>query len=101
MTAARRSLLKAHRRSSGMSRRTVSSIASDIRALKIQGARRVAKAALEGLLLAAEASRSKKKDEFYDELLAAARLLIDTRPTEPMCNGITAAMAPCQRNSAV
>jgi ribose 1,5-bisphosphate isomerase len=67
-----------------MAKRTVQQIASDIRALKIQGARRIAQAALEGLVLAAQASRSQKKDQFYEELLAAARLLSDTRPTEPM-----------------
>lgn len=35
-------------------------------------------------MLAAEDSRAKEKDAFYDELLEGARLLSDTRPTEPM-----------------
>ncbi|VVB56629.1 Ribose 1,5-bisphosphate isomerase [uncultured archaeon] len=64
--------------------RSVQQIAADIKALKIQGARRIAKSALEGLMLAAKASRAKNKAGFHSDLLAAARLLEATRPTEPM-----------------
>ena len=64
--------------------RKVAKIAADIKALRIQGARRIAAAALQGLVLAAQESRAKKKDEFYDDLLEAAHLLEATRPTEPM-----------------
>lgn len=63
---------------------TAEGIARDIRALKVQGARRVAQAALEALALAARKSRAKTKSALYDDLLKTARMLKSTRPTEPM-----------------
>ncbi len=64
--------------------RIVSELAADIKALKVQGARRIARAALEALTAAAQESKAKTTSELYDELLAAARELEQTRPTEPM-----------------
>ncbi len=65
-------------------RRSVQQTAADIRSLKIQGARRIAAAALGGLQAAAQASHARTPSAFYEDLLAAARLLESTRPTEPM-----------------
>ena len=64
--------------------RTAEGIARDIRALKVQGARRVAQAALGALVLTARKSRAKTKSALYDDLLKTARMLKNTRPTEPM-----------------
>lgn len=64
--------------------RGVNEVAGEIRALKIQGARRIARAALQALVHAARSSQAKTTGEMYDELLAAARVLEATRPTEPM-----------------
>ncbi len=64
--------------------RTTARIAEDIRTLKVQGARRVAQAALEGLVSAAAASRARTKSALYVDLLKAAQMLKSTRPTEPM-----------------
>ena len=61
-----------------------SKIAEDIRTLKVQGARRVAQAALQALVSAAAASRAKTKSALYGDLLKTARMLKATRPTEPM-----------------
>ncbi|MCL6089155.1 MAG: hypothetical protein M1530_03255, partial [Candidatus Marsarchaeota archaeon] len=65
-------------------RRSVQQTAADIRSLKIQGARRIAAAALGGLQAAAQASHARTPSAFYEDLLAAAHLLESTRPTEPM-----------------
>jgi ribose 1,5-bisphosphate isomerase len=62
----------------------VRKIAQDIRTLKIQGARRVAQAALNCLLIISKESKASSKSQFYQELLDAAKLLESTRPTEPM-----------------
>lgn len=64
--------------------RTASKIAGDIRTLRVQGARRVAQAALEGLVSAAKTSRAKTNGALYADLLKVARMLTSTRPTEPM-----------------
>ncbi|MBI5159031.1 S-methyl-5-thioribose-1-phosphate isomerase [Candidatus Micrarchaeota archaeon] len=62
----------------------VESICADIRSLKIQGARNVAKAAVKALALQARASSASSVREAYSELLEAADALASTRPTEPM-----------------
>ncbi|MEM3030641.1 MAG: S-methyl-5-thioribose-1-phosphate isomerase [Candidatus Micrarchaeia archaeon] len=62
----------------------VKEICRDIRALKIQGAREIAKAAVHALGVQARKSKAKKPSEFLAELLEAADALAATRPTEPM-----------------
>ena len=62
----------------------VPSVARDIRSLKVQGARRIAKAALQALMRAGDRSRAKDADRFYSDLLAQAQVLAKSRPTEPM-----------------
>ncbi|MFA5108218.1 MAG: S-methyl-5-thioribose-1-phosphate isomerase [Candidatus Micrarchaeia archaeon] len=64
--------------------RTVQEVARDIRSLKIQGARRIARAAVEALVSSAQLSRANTKDDLYQELLVASISLAATRPTEPM-----------------
>ncbi len=64
--------------------RSTAKIAADITALRIQGARRIAAAALVGLQYAAHASTASTSHAFYEDLLYAARTLESTRPTEPM-----------------
>lgn len=59
-------------------------MAKDIRTLKIQGARNIAKSAVEALVNSAEESKAKNKKELYKDLLKAAKILEATRPTEPM-----------------
>lgn len=59
-------------------------IVEDIRALKIQGARRIAKAAVEALSLAAQKSKAKDWNSFYSDLLVTADNLAGARETEPM-----------------
>ncbi len=59
-------------------------ITKDIRTLKVQGARNIAKVAVETLVECAELSKAKTKKELYSELLSASKVLEDTRPTEPM-----------------
>jgi ribose 1,5-bisphosphate isomerase len=62
----------------------VREICREIRALRIQGAREIAKAAVHALAVQARESRAKKPSEFISELLEAADALAATRPTEPM-----------------
>jgi ribose 1,5-bisphosphate isomerase len=65
----------------------------DIKSLKIQGARNIAKSAMTALASYAKSSTAKKPEEFYSDLLAAGELLQASRPTEPMLrnsvNGMT------------
>ena len=62
----------------------VKQICREIRMLKIQGAREIAKAAVKALGLQAKKSKAKKPLEFIGELVEAADALAATRPTEPM-----------------
>lgn len=64
--------------------RKVEKICSEIKALKIQGARRIAQAALEAMALQARESDAKGMGEFRSDLLVAADALAGARPTEPM-----------------
>ena len=64
--------------------RTLAEVARDIRSLKIQGARRIARAATDALVSSAQESKAKTKNELYNSLLKAAETLENTRPTEPM-----------------
>jgi len=59
-------------------------ICSDISSLKVQGARKIALAAIEALHFSAEDSRAKTPASLYADLLLAADALSKSRPTEPM-----------------
>lgn len=59
-------------------------IIRDIKSLKIQGARNVAKAAINAFSSSIKSSTAKSIDSFYKELLDTAKLLATCRPTEPM-----------------
>lgn len=63
-------------------------IIRDIKNLKIQGARNVAKSSIKGLLIAVKSSKAKKTDSFYKEILSVADLLAQSRPTEPMMRNL-------------
>lgn len=62
----------------------VRKICSDIRSMRIQGAREIAKAAIEALDVQAAASKARSVKAMQRELDAAARMLAAARPTEPM-----------------
>jgi len=62
----------------------VKRIIADIKSLKIQGARNVAKSAVQALNLEAETSKSRTPKALGKELAAVAELLSASRPTEPM-----------------
>lgn len=64
--------------------REVERIVRDIKALKIQGARNVARSAIEALIIQVQKSRAKSKQELYSELLEVGDALAGARPTEPM-----------------
>ena len=64
--------------------RKVEKACSEIRALKIQGARKVAQAAVEAMALQAQESDARTVDELRSDLLVAADALAKARPTEPM-----------------
>ncbi len=59
-------------------------IARDIRSIKIQGARRIAKAALAAMAAQVNSSRAASTEQLYEEMLQVADALAGTRPTEPM-----------------
>jgi ribose 1,5-bisphosphate isomerase len=59
----------------------VESIAADIASMEIRGAATIADAAATALRTQAESSDATDPDEFKRELRAAARILLDTRPT--------------------
>jgi len=62
----------------------VKKIITDIRSLKVQGARNVAKAAVKALVLQAKYSKAKTPKSFYAEIKKLSSVLAETRPTEPM-----------------
>jgi len=64
--------------------RKVEKICSQIKALKIQGARKIAQAAVEAMALQARESDAENADELLSDLLVAADALAKARPTEPM-----------------
>ncbi len=63
---------------------TVRQTIKDIKNLKIQGAREVAKAGVLCLKITAEKSRAKNKRDFIRDLQKVVDILLKTRPTEPM-----------------
>lgn len=62
----------------------VRKICADIKALKIQGAREVAKSAIEAISVQAQDSRAASVEALKGELIEVADMLAATRPTEPM-----------------
>ncbi len=61
---------------------------NDIKALKIQGARNVAKASLEALVTAARESKARDRKALLRELKETSELLAQSRPTEPMMRNL-------------
>ncbi|MDD5022894.1 MAG: S-methyl-5-thioribose-1-phosphate isomerase [Candidatus ainarchaeum sp.] len=59
-------------------------IIDNIKSLKIQGARNVAKAVLNAIILQIKNSKAKSFDSLYSELLVVTDALASARPTEPM-----------------
>ncbi len=69
-------------------------IIADIKSIKIQGARNVAKASVQALILQAKYSKAKTPRAFYNEIKKLSIILADTRPTEPMMrNALNEAIA--------
>lgn len=62
----------------------VEKIINDIKAIKIQGARNVAAAALKAISLQLKSSHAKNLSQLYSELEAISDRLAAVRPTEPM-----------------
>jgi len=64
-------------------------IAEDIKAMKTRGAGEIARSAVEALLITAENSKAVNTREFVDEVEAAAKIMMRTRPTAvSLPNGI-------------
>ncbi len=61
---------------------------SDIKSLKIQGARNIAKIALENLLFVSQESKNRTIKAFVKELERTSVALSSSRPTEPMMRNI-------------
>ena len=59
-----------------------------IKALKVQGARNVAKAALKALVYEVEATKKKTSNEFLREVSKTIDILSKVRPTEPMLRNV-------------
>ncbi|MFQ5647772.1 MAG: translation initiation factor eIF-2B [Candidatus Aenigmatarchaeota archaeon] len=71
----------------------VSRIIQDIKSVRIQGAREIAKAGLRALAITARKSRAGSKKELVRELQGVAARLVETRPTEPaMQNSLARAL---------
>ncbi len=62
----------------------IKKIIGDIKSLKIQGARNVAKAAVKSLIIHAKNSKASNSKAFYNEIKKLSSALAMTRPTEPM-----------------
>lgn len=62
----------------------VDKLLKDIKDLKIQGARNVAKAGIRAVVWTVEDSRAKTREQLRKELLGAVKKIMHVRPTEPM-----------------
>jgi len=62
----------------------IKKIIRDIKSLKIQGARNVARAVMEAIILHIKKTRVRSLDGLYSEILVLGDYLASTRPTEPM-----------------
>jgi ribose 1,5-bisphosphate isomerase len=63
-------------------------IIADIKSLRIQGARNVAKESLNALMIEADASGAKSAQPFKKQIADAAKALSSSRPTEPMMRNL-------------
>jgi ribose 1,5-bisphosphate isomerase len=63
-------------------------IIRDIKALKIQGARNVAKSAIQALMMETQNSKHKTPRELLKALIKTSELLAKSRPTEPMMRNL-------------
>lgn len=59
-------------------------IIEDIKSLKIQGARNIAKAAVNSLIIQTKNSKTSGAGAFYKEMKNLSAVIADSRPTEPM-----------------
>lgn len=66
----------------------VKEIVKKIKNLEIQGARNIAKSAIEAIIYQLKASKATKKSELYRELVEAAKFISSSRPTEPMMRNL-------------
>lgn len=67
----------------------VTEIAQNIKTMKIRGAGKIARAAVEALKTVAEYSKAKSAEDFMDEINSAVEILMQTRPTAvSLPNGI-------------
>ncbi|MBI5047255.1 S-methyl-5-thioribose-1-phosphate isomerase [Candidatus Micrarchaeota archaeon] len=64
--------------------REITQVVQNIKSLKIQGARNVAKSAISALVISSKNSKAKSTTKFYSELKKVAEVLSNSRPTEPM-----------------
>jgi ribose 1,5-bisphosphate isomerase len=62
----------------------VDRLLKDIKDLKVQGARNVAKAGIRALIWTVEDSKAKTREQLNKEIYAAVRKVMHVRPTEPM-----------------
>jgi len=71
----------------------IKKIIKDIKSLKIQGARNVAKASVNALIIHAQHSKASTPKAFYTDIKKLSIVLANTRPTEPMMrNALDAAV---------
>ncbi len=56
-------------------------LTEDIKSMRIRGAAEIGRAAVDGVAIAAEASKAKTPDSYMDDMNTADKLLIATRPT--------------------
>jgi ribose 1,5-bisphosphate isomerase len=68
--------------------RKVTATIRDIKALKIQGARNVARCAVDALIASAKDSKAKTDASFRKEITQTATALSESRPTEPMMRNL-------------
>ncbi len=66
----------------------VDKLLKDIRDLRVQGARNVAKAGIRALVWTVQDSEAKDRGQLNKELYAAVRKIMKVRPTEPMLRNI-------------
>ena len=62
----------------------VDKLLKDIKDLKVQGARNVAKAGIRAIIWTVEDSKARTKEQLIDELREARGRIMHVRPTEPM-----------------
>ncbi|NYZ79451.1 S-methyl-5-thioribose-1-phosphate isomerase [Candidatus Micrarchaeota archaeon] len=79
--------------------REVERIRKDIKRLRIQGARNVAKAAMAAMGVIARKSKAESREELVNEFLVAADELASARPTEPMLRNALRALFAHMRRS--